>query len=709
LVPDWDVAARSLVATGLAHPIDAQETDTHSGIRLRHALVAEALLAALSVAERASLHLRLAGAIETAHGNDLDPADVEALAVHLSAGDAVERAAPWAAQVADHLVARGGHVRATQLYELAMADVAAAAPTDRAGFFERAATAAATAGRKDLARTWGLSAVAAREAEGRSWQTFGSWVNPVLMRLLNDSTDPTPASAAGGPEASGADLDPTNRDTFTQPGTTDDDARTNDPEAEALVAEAQAAIDDGDLARGHALAVEADRLAREANDQASRANAALVFLYAGDPDRADAVLDEVAITAREARDWATVSVARSRSCRIPMARGYVGDAAERNAVGADAGKRAGGPEFWAHLTLGTAFIETLAGEVRAAEARCDEALQFDLPMLPEIAKASRSNIALELGNLDEARNVLGSLVPGSRVLGVVYFSYPILTLQARLHLLEGDAVSAPDTIDELDALGASPFHEFGVDPRLTRAIAFHLLGDDRGVHLVRAGLDELTATFDGPNNLAARSFVAALSFVAANPAAAADLFERAGIDWERAPRWPFAAEAYCEAGLCLASTDTDRALRLVRRALVLARRSGLDRVAWRAAVLESMCASLVPPSGDPVNPSSNATGGIPSFDAGAHLVDGSADARWVSEVLASLTNANARSPNSWPRVRRTRRSERCSSCPTRRFATTSRRRLPSWESPDARRWPHCSNGAIHDIGPPPTSSSREPG
>lgn len=172
-------AAEALERTGLA--IVVGEAEGAGVVRLRHALVAEAIRTMLDPVTMASRHRALAEVMEA------DGAErAEDLARHWSAAGASTSAAPWAAVAADRLLASGSHQRAAEMYEVALVH-----PPDilreRAALLERAAMAAAYAGRAEQARQWGEAARHARANDERPWEAGKGLVNAVLLRSVEDA------------------------------------------------------------------------------------------------------------------------------------------------------------------------------------------------------------------------------------------------------------------------------------------------------------------------------------------------------------------------------------------------------------------------------------------------------------------------------------------------------------------------------------------
>ena len=570
LTSAWRSAVHSIVDAGLA-------VDDGQLIRLRHALVADALLGALDPEERVLRHRDLAEALETAGG-----ADAEDLARHWAAARQPARAAPWAGVAADRLGAGGSYERATELYDVALFDPPVSM-AERAALLERASSAAAAAGQAERAQLWGSMADEARSGSERSWQAVGTWVNSVMLRQVD--------------EAQG--------DSGAPPGAPAEDAGRKDEldAVAALVSEAQGAVDAGERGDGHALATAAIERARAIGDDAGLANAALVLLYAGDLAGADDVLNDVARTAAARGDWSTVSVVRSRSARVAWAGGSIGDGIARNTMALEAGRRAGGPAFWAHLAAGSAVLESWAGLIADAEAHCAEVEQVDEPMLHHMSTAARVSVSIERGDLALARVQLDTLVPIVRALGIGYFTLPVLTVQVRLQLLEGDAYGAAATLDEANAASWSPYHEAAPDLLLAEAIAATRLGDRARVERVATRLQDHALDVAGANLVGAAAY--ASSLVARDAVERAELALAAATAWDACPRFGWAADARCDAATHLLAADPPRARDVLAGVTDVARRHGLDRVAWRAACLAATvepAAAPAPSTGEPHRP-----------------------------------------------------------------------------------------------------------
>ena len=524
--------------------------------RLRHALVAESVRAILDPVTLAGRHRSLA---EAAAANSGWPGDA---ARHWSAAGDPQRAAPFAAIAADQLLASGSHARATDLYEIALRHPPEH-PRERAALLERGVSAASYAGRVELARRWGELAIEARTTDALPWEAGRGWVNPVLLRSAEDAatawSDPLGLPSNGG---------------------RDDDT------VLSLIVEAQRAIEVGRLDDALVHARAADAHAAESGDDLGRVNAALALMLAGDLERADAALVAVIERTEANGDLATASVAWARRGRLRLVQGSWGEFIPANDAGTALIRRASGPDEWANLALGSAFVAAMAGLVDDALARCAETDGLDAPLVAEFALAARVAVAVERGHIDQARPDLDALLSLARALGVPYYAFPVLSLEVRAHLLTGELDAASRVLDEMDAFGWGAHHDYSHDILVSRAVVAALRGRTADLSQLHIRLAGLASQHGGPQWLAGERFAAGLlAESSADPDdasghlhAAGRAYRAAAEHWEAAPRFGWAADAWC-AALRLATDDAARA-EARQRASTLAETHCLDRVRW---------------------------------------------------------------------------------------------------------------------------------
>ncbi len=442
-------ASEALRRSGLAVVVPAADRGA-SQVRLRHALVADAIRSVLDPVTTVGRHRALAEVMEA------DGAErAEDLARHWAAAGDSGRAAPWAAVAADRLLARGSHQRATEMYEVALVHPPDTL-RDRAALLERAAMAAAYAGRADQARQWGEAARHARANDERPWEAGRGLVNAVLLRSVEDAH------------------------------------------------------------RGAASDV--DETVQQA--QIEQANAALACMLEGDLAEAERLLVEVIERTEAGGDFALASVAWSRRARLRAVAGDWGGCVALNDRGLALARRAGGPELWANLALSSAFLTALGGNLDDALARCAETDGLDLPLVSELARAARLAVALERGHLDVAGDELDVLRPLVRALGVPYYSVPVLCLDARFRLLTGDLESAAHALEEIESFGWGAHHDYSHDVLVARAIVASERGRTDELLSIQAQVAALAEQHGGQQWRAAQHFTKALSAPAAGASAA---------------------------------------------------------------------------------------------------------------------------------------------------------------------------------------------
>ncbi len=238
-LPEVNAGIGGALESGIALRVD------DDAVALRHGIVGEVIRNGLPAQRLRELHHRLAEVLE----RQGDRA-AEALARHWGeAGDTV-RAAAWAAIAADHLFARRSFSTAAALYASALQHP----PTDpeaRASMLERAAMSAALAGDSASAGDWAAAAGRAHAEAGDAAGEMGSWTNPSFTRLMAEI-----GSVA-------------------------------DHSAVESITRAQQALEGGAAEEARRLARGALATAREHDDYATTAAAALTLAYAGDPDGLD--------------------------------------------------------------------------------------------------------------------------------------------------------------------------------------------------------------------------------------------------------------------------------------------------------------------------------------------------------------------------------------------------------------------------------------
>ncbi len=117
------------------------------GLRFAHDKLREGVLADLGAEERAQLHRRVAGAIETTYPDD--PARWASLAQHYCRANDAEREAYWSRVAGDHALSNGAQAEGVTLIARALELRASATPFERASLHRRLGVAAFVDGRFD--------------------------------------------------------------------------------------------------------------------------------------------------------------------------------------------------------------------------------------------------------------------------------------------------------------------------------------------------------------------------------------------------------------------------------------------------------------------------------------------------------------------------------------------------------------------------------
>jgi DNA-binding CsgD family transcriptional regulator len=522
-----DAGWADLVASGLAH-------EEGGAIRLRHALVGEAIAAALGPAERVRWHEWLATALED------EAVEPDRLARHWAEAGAPERAAELARAAAEELRAQGAMRRAFVCFELALR----APPADAAPLYEAAALTAARIGEYDAMRDWVAAAERLYRAAGQADRAARMLLDPALDYL------PVRRSAA-----------------------------IRDAPVERLLVEAQAAMAVADPVTARGLVEAAIDAARSRRDGMALARAArMVLLSLGEFDRGDRLLDEALSypgtagePARESRVMTIRAVART-------AQGYPLEALDMlRRVVAIGRQEPDAVRVTGQIALGDLLL--LTGRFEEGAELVGGAMVWGEAMKLAVDAIRR----FERGDVDGA---LADLTRATDQLLTEYDFDPLGRAVTAAHILQPRALAevhggrfdaALLTLARLDALAPEPFSDIAADMAYARARAGAALGDREALGEAQRRIGDLARVASGPGVMGVVEAVRGLATGAeTHLRAAAALFEQA-------PRPVVAAELWCDAAQAAATASA--AARALDRAERLCREYGLGRVAERVSTL----------------------------------------------------------------------------------------------------------------------------
>jgi DNA-binding CsgD family transcriptional regulator len=516
-----------LAASGLAY-------EEAGAIRLRHALVGEAIVAGLGPAERVRWHERLATVLAD------EPVEPDRLARHWAEAGATERAAALARDAAAKLRAQGAMRRAFMCFELALR----APPPDAAPLYEAAALTAARIGEYDAMRDWVSTAERLYREAGQADRAARMLLDPALDYL------PVRRSAA-----------------------------IRDEPVERLLVEAQAAMAAADPVTARGLVETGIDAARSRRDGMALARAArMVLFFFGEFERGDALLEE-ALTypgtagepGRESRVLTIRAVARTAQGHpletLDMLRRVIAlGRQEPDAV-----------RFPGQIALGDTLL--LIGRFDEGAAMIAEAMAWGEAMEVVVDAMCR----FERGDVDGG---LSDMARGTDQLLTEYDFDPLGRAVTAAHILDplalaevhaGRFEAALLTLARLDTLAPEPFNDVAADLAYVRARAAVGLDDRAGLAEAQRRIGDLARVAAGPGVMAVVEAVRGFA-AGAEPhlRAAAALFEQA-------PRPVLAAELWCDAAQVTSTASA--AARALDRAERLCREYGLSRVAERVSRL----------------------------------------------------------------------------------------------------------------------------
>jgi DNA-binding CsgD family transcriptional regulator len=533
-------AASELLGRGLAL------SDGRS-LRLRHGLLADALLTPLAVEDRRARHRAIAEVLAT----DVTSPD-EDLARHWAAAGQLDKAAPVALRAADRRHGQRLHASAVELYQIALAGTDPDDARTRAPLLERAAAAAALAGDTQLAQLWAGQGQAADRATGPSFTAAATWGNPFFQRMaraqdgrVDDGTEPAgdraaPTGDAMDPEAALTAA----RAAAAQPApdpTTDAELA----QVSARLVEAQQLAESGSHPEALVLALQVAADAHAIGAPMVESDALLVVGYAGDLVGAATAFSDAAAKAKAAAELATATVALGRAARMRIALGDLAGALDASRDSLSIARRAGGPDFWGNMQTGTAFIHATRGEHEISSRLAAELAGLELPVLTLFSQGVEWIAAVTRGDRDDAVRCRDIVLPVAEAFEDRYFLVPMLMLAGRTHLLDGDPMAAIDAFARSSAAMWSPIQEQTVDVVHPWLLATASIGDRDGLAALRERADELARVVARPGIRALADLAEGLERSAdGDQRSAASSFERAGSGYAAAERRPLALDAW---------------------------------------------------------------------------------------------------------------------------------------------------------------------
>jgi DNA-binding CsgD family transcriptional regulator/tetratricopeptide (TPR) repeat protein len=529
-------------AAGTLSLLDASMAVTVPGdqVALRHAVVAEVVIDRMPAVRRRALHLalahRLEGEPEVAPGR---------LARHWLEGGRPAMAVPCARQAAEDATAARAYHTATEWYRIAIEHAAPASPP-LPELLEHAAVAAGLSGSFADALGFATRADAGYRAAGQAWKAATMWVNPALRFI------PKPAVDRG---ALAAD------------------------DASSLIAASTMAAWEGRYDESATCAQRAINAAEQAGlDPVWRQRAAYRLIAAGYLEDGDHELDRIQVEAVTTGDRLLLSAVLGVTSEACLARGDLERSLQADLHALELVEEAG-RDPWPYR-VGVAILRAMAGDLEEASGLIAKLLASDDPLASEFAQHPALLIDLEHNDLASARRRLARMAP-VRGLGEPMFTAAVLSDEAKLELLAGDADAAIRTVREARTSGL--FDPSRVDLLVVGAKAGQLSGDRDVIDDTCVVLDELVRVGGGPSYRAAADWASGLAATLHGDAAAAiERCQSGAYGFERARRPLFAADAWCDlleaartAGNVLAAEHA------AKRAWLLAEQHGSARVMAR--------------------------------------------------------------------------------------------------------------------------------
>lgn len=540
LAPRADEAVRPLLDAAVATrtPEDA--------VGLRHALVAEALVALLTTDERRRDAARLAATLE---GAGADPE--RAALLWRTAGDR-SRAAAAATAGADRMFERRTYRAAADLYAIALEDPP---EDDRAAaeLFERAAISSAHAGEMSQASRFAAEAERRFERSGDVFRARGVWLSPAMTYVPKPQVRPADLEE-GSTQRSTAEL----QELMASGAAT---------EAIALAGEILEAYD----GTGPIPVLAPDVL--HVFGETRRAEEWFVRLIADAERTGDGDALSQLLSARGAAAYARGEVELS----IELMREAV--------VAADRVRSVAGSLHRASLAL----LLAIRGDLDDAETVVDELRSGDelskvAALLPEAA------IRVDRGDPGGAGARLKEIVPLVATTRYDTATIAILSTVAGFESVTGEHAAVLQTVARAERIDHAALSSTRADRALFAARSAHALGDRDAMEGARAAIAAQARYATGPGLVGAVEAVAGYAArLAGEEREAVERFVAAAGAFERAPKWPDAGDCWCDAAAAALSAGLD-ATSYLTSAEEIARRRGLDRIAGRVTDLRERAA-----------------------------------------------------------------------------------------------------------------------
>lgn len=522
-------------------------------VALRHGVIADELRGGLDAASRRDLHRSLADALGSAHRPDQGERWR-----HLEAAGDLEAARAAALAAADDAAAAGRAGQAITWFERGLDPIGDAS----ADVLARAAAAAGTVGRVELAERWARAADQRFRADDRSGDAERMWSDRSLRYIRRPG-----ARTAGGEPLAG------------------------------LAERAELAARAGDLETARELAAQILADADQIEDSEAAARAALALFMGGDAPTAVGILERLRNEAFDAGDarleaWRCGDLA---ACAAGL--GDVGGGIGHERAGLSAMAGLDDDMLVPSLHVGLACLLGISGEITEARAVAADLAAHPSPFTGVLSLVPDMIVAVFEGRPEESLRIATELAPFKDVAGPYLFGI-VLIVQAYAHLVTGDEIAATAVLDELDRwIGGVHHQTMPVRLELRTRIAT-ANGDVATLRRTHERAAQLAADpVAGPGLVAARELAAAaLELVdSGSPGRAATRYEQAGEHFVRSPNlvsagfaWCAAAEAWIDDGC------PERARALVVRIddLIVRRGIGILR-APAAAVAERLEAAEV--------------------------------------------------------------------------------------------------------------------
>lgn len=549
-----DVLEPATSRSALVTAHDAGLATVHDGTAQAHPpLVADVVLAELGSRHRERRQRELARCWMVHR----DPCPATIATLLEQSGDRAGAAA-FHVRAAEAALGRGDpHLAQAHFAEAQRGGIALDAPT-----LERAARAAASAGRPGRAERWARRAEAAHHAAGDADAAVRVWQHAELAYVRRTALGcveldrGSPVRLANEAESA---------------------ARRREPGACSLARVAAAT-------------------ARDAGDDDALNTAGIALLLAGAAAESRAVHDELRQRLLERGDAASEAAQLRALARVALATGDPLAALLHARAGVLAAEREPGTVVRAFQQIHLAALLTLTGDLGEAAALAEPLVDHPDPTVAAIAGIPLAGLALARDEPTAALALLAPLLPHRDAAGPDAFSGVLLQV-AEAHVLLGDADRARATLDELDAFAGGTLEPTRSD---ALAIAGRLAadaGDRSGVVRALEGASTMAAE-PGPGIVAVVELLEGLlRRIDGDAVAAAAHARAAAVTARRAPRarlaaaaWLDAADAALDAGDPAAAADAlAEAEQLVRDRGLRAEQRRLDAVAARRGAASTPC------------------------------------------------------------------------------------------------------------------------